>query len=101
MACLCFDVEAMQPARHAPFGCRRNAFKVIGCHKMIHRHAQETKEESSYLLGRVGSLGAVAMIAVARWNFLPAPLAIDLASLSILAVVVQRWWEMVWEFGVR
>jgi hypothetical protein len=38
------------------------------------------------------------MIAVATWNFLPAPLVIDLASLSILAVVVRDWWEMEWEF---
>jgi hypothetical protein len=49
-------------------------------------------------VGHVAILGAIAMIAVARWNYLPAPLVIDLASLSILAVVVRDWWEMVWEF---
>ena len=49
-------------------------------------------------VGHVAILDAIAMIAVATWNFLPAPLVIDLASLSILAVVVRDWWEMEWEF---
>jgi hypothetical protein len=52
-------------------------------------------------VGHVAILDAIAMIAVARWKFLPAPLVIDLASLSTLAVVVRHWWEMVWEFGKR
>jgi hypothetical protein len=46
----------------------------------------------------VAILDAIAMIAVARWKFLPAPLVIDLASLSILAVVVRHWWGRV--FGI-